>query len=562
MMMTTETKRTETRVLVVAPVGRDAQLTCAALAEHGLTAEACAGVAELCREVAWGAGAAFLTNEALDDDAARLLTTTLAAQPAWSDLPLVLLTGNGQGRAAPDARVALTALSQLGNVTLIERPVRVVTLVSVLRSALRARARQYEVRDQLAELAAAHAEREQLLAREQAARHEAEANNRLKDEFLATVSHELRTPLTAILGWTQFLRRGRLDAAATMHAIDVIDRNGQAQLHLIEDLLDVSRIITGKLRLDLRSVDLAVVIGAALDAVRPAAAAKEIELRTALDPAATQVTGDADRLQQVVWNLVNNAVKFTPRGGRVEVSTRQADAHISVVVADTGEGIAPEFLPHVFDRFRQADARMTRMHGGLGLGLAIVRQLVELHGGTVKAESTGAGCGATFTVSLPLHAPAQTETHEPKMPLTTSAAARTEEFAGEFELAGLRVLVVDDEADARELFAATLAGWGAEVLTAASAAEALALVERERPDALLADIGMPGEDGYALIRQVRALPPERGGRTPAAALTAYARAEDRQRALSAGFQTHMPKPIKAAELAAVVATLAGHNGAA
>jgi signal transduction histidine kinase/ActR/RegA family two-component response regulator len=548
-------------VLVVAPLGRDAQLTCAALAAHGLTAEACAGLDELCREIAWGAGAVFITKEAITDEGARLLTTTLAAQPAWSDLPLVVLTSNG-GAAAPDTRAALTALSALGNVTLIERPVRVVTLVSVLKSALRARLRQYEVREQLAELARAHEERAQLLAREQAARQDAEANNRLKDEFLATISHELRTPLTAILGWIQFLRRGRLDEAMATHAIEVIDRNGQAQLHLIEDLLDVSRIITGKLRLNVRAVDLTSVIGAALDAARPAAAAKEITLYTTLDSAAAHISGDGDRLQQVVWNLVNNAVKFTPAGGRVEVSTRRADARVEISVADTGEGIAPAFLPYVFDRFRQADGQMTRAHGGLGLGLAIVRQLVELHGGTVAVTSEGAGRGATFTVSLPLllpqpapitaHAPAQT---------TAALASVGPDFAGAQELAGVRVLVVDDEADARELFAVTLSDCGAQVLSAASAAEALALLERERPDALLADIGMPEEDGYALITKVRALPTERGGRTPAAALTAYARAEDRLRALSAGFQVHLSKPVQPAELIAVVANLAGRTSA-
>ncbi len=365
MTRTADAHNAELRVLVCAPAGRDAQLTCAVLREHGLAAEVCASLAELCREIAWGAGAAFITKEAVTNDSARLLTTTLAAQPAWSDLPLVILTANG-ATAAADTRATLTALSDLGNVTLIERPVRAVTLVSVLKSALRARLRQYEVRDQLQVLAAAQAEREQMLKREQGARQLAETNNRLKDEFLATISHELRTPLTAILGWIQFLRRGQLDKSAADHALDVIDRNGQAQLHLIEDLLDVSRIITGKLQLDVRALDLAAVVIAALDAARPAATAKEIELLARFDPAAARVSGDADRLQQVVWNLVNNAVKFTPQGGRVEISTHRVGAHVEIRVADTGTGIAPEFLPYVFDRFRQADGQMTRTHGGLG----------------------------------------------------------------------------------------------------------------------------------------------------------------------------------------------------
>ncbi len=560
-MTTANANNSETRVLVIAPVGRDAQLTCAALAEHGLAAEACAGLADLCREIAWGAGAACITKEAITSDGAHLLTTTLAAQPAWSDLPLIVLTSNGSSNGAPDTRTALNALSELGNVTLIERPVRVVTLVSVLKSALRARQRQYEVRDHLHELAVAQAEREQLLAREQNARQQAEANNRLKDEFLATVSHELRTPLTAILGWTQFMRRGRLDEEATAHALEVIDRNGQAQLHLVEDLLDVSRIISGKLRLDVRAVEFAAVIGAALDAARPAALAKSITLHTTLDPQAAHVSADADRLQQVVWNLVNNAVKFTPTGGRVEVSTRPAGATVEIIVADTGEGIAPEFLPYVFDRFRQANGQMTRAHGGLGLGLAIARQLVELHGGTIAVASEGTGRGATFTVSLPLLAPQAAPVEVAAPARTSPALLSATEFECGTELAGVRVLVVDDEADARELFAITLTECGAQVLTAASAAEALALIEHERPDALLADIGMPEEDGYALITKVRQLPPERGGRTPAAAITAYARAEDRMRALRAGFQTHLPKPIKDAELITLVANLAGRTGA-
>jgi signal transduction histidine kinase/ActR/RegA family two-component response regulator len=543
----------ETRVLVVAPVGRDAALACAALREHGIDAEECAGVEELCRELERGAGAAFITREALTETGARTLAATLGAQAAWSDLPLIVLARSGA--AAADTLSALDALGEVGNVTFIERPAHIITILSVVRSALRARQRQYEVRDHLDALARAREEREQLLKSEQAARVNAEANSRLKDEFLATISHELRTPLTAILGWAQLLRRGVPDDQIAAHALEVIERNGHAQLHLVEDLLDVSRIISGKLLLDVRAVDLSSVIDATLDAARPAAESKGIELRSTIDPAAGTVAGDADRLQQIVWNLVNNAVKFTPAGGRVEVRLARAASVVEINVSDTGIGIAPEFLPHVFDRFRQADAATTRTYGGLGLGLAIVRQLTELHGGEVSVDSAGAQHGTTFTVTLPISSP---PTQPAQITVERADAIETSEDALDCEsLTGVRVLVVDDEPDARELFARTLSECGAHALTAASAAEALAAIERERPDVLLADIGMPGEDGYALIGKVRMLPPDRGGRTPAAALTAYAHAEDLTRALRAGFQIHLPKPVKSAELVNVIANLAG-----
>ena len=550
----------ESRVLVLAPVGRDAPLACAALAEHGLRAEACARVEDLCRELGRGAGAALITREGLADGGARALADALGAQPRWSDLPLIILTRGG-GAAEADTLTALGALGELGNVAFVERPAHIVTILSVVRSALRARLRQYEVRDHLGARARAEEERERLLRSEQAARLNAERNSRLKDEFLATISHELRTPLTAIIGWTQLLRRAPANGEMIERALEVIERNGESQLHLIEDLLDVSRIISGKLLLDVRAVHLPPVIEAALDAARPAAEAKGIELRSAHDPAAGPVAGDPDRLQQVVWNLVNNAVKFTPAGGRVEVRlARAAGDGVEIAVSDTGAGVEPEFLPYVFDRFRQADAATTRAHGGLGLGLAIVRQLVELHGGTVAVSSEGAGRGATFAIRLPAM-PLSPQRATPA-PARLYAAAAAPAGALDCEiLSGLRVLVVDDEGDARELFARTLSECGARVLTAASAAGAMDALERERPDVLLADIGMPGEDGYELIARVRSLPPERGGRTPAAALTAYARGEDRLRALRAGFQIHLPKPVKAAELISVIAGLAGRAGA-
>ncbi len=319
-----------------------------------------------------------------------------------------------------------------------------------------------------------------------------------------------------------------------------------------------ARIMTGKLRLDVRPVDPVAVVSAAADTARPAAEAKEIRLRTLLDPQAVPVRGDPDRLQQVVWNLLSNAIKFTPRGGRVQVRLERVNSHVEITVADTGQGIAPEFLPHVFDRFRQADQKSTRRHGGLGLGLAIVRQLVELHGGTVRAESEGEGRGAAFTVSLPLlpirQQPAG-EAPRPRPPASGTAPAP----AYPPELEGLRVLVVDDDEDSRVLVKKVLEMCGAEVTAVGSAREALAWVERLRPDVLVSDLGMPGEDGYWLIKQVRALPEGRGGKTPAAALTAYARAEDRVRSLRAGFQNHVNKPAEPQELIAVVANLAGRS---
>ena len=391
---------------------------------------------------------------------------------------------------------------------------------------------------------------------------EAENASRSKDEFLATVSHELRTPLNAMLGWAQLLQLALEDQAKLNRGLEVIARSARAQSQLIDDLLDVSRIISGKMRLNVRSVDLLPVIGAAVEAVRPAAEAKQIQIRQLLDPLAGPVAGDSDRLQQVVWNLLANAVKFTPRGGKVEVRLERINSHVDIIVADTGAGISPEFLPLVFERFRQFDSSTTRTQGGLGLGLAIVRHLAELHGGTVRVESPGAGEGATFVVSLPLAVarldPVEEERVHPFLDPQERRATCADDPA--LNLDGIRVLVVDDEPDARETLAQILEHCDAEVLAVGSADEALRELERFRPHVLLSDIGMPGEDGYSLIRRVRALPPERGGRIPAAALTAFARGEDRRRALLAGFQMHVAKPVDIHDLAAVVAALARGTG--
>lgn len=403
-------------------------------------------------------------------------------------------------------------------------------------------------------------EREELLAAERNARGEMERAMRLRDDFVATLSHELRTPLTSIIGWTAVLRRAPPDAPTLQRAIDVIDRNARLQTQLVEDLLDMSRILSGKLRLEVQRLDLAPVIEAAIDTVRPAAEAKGVKLLPVFGSAGI-VRGDPARLQQVVWNLLSNAIKFTPRDGRVQLVHRRVGSHIEISVIDTGQGIDPEFLPHVFDRFRQADSSITRQKGGLGLGLSIVRSIVEMHGGTVEADSAGVGHGATFTLRLPLAVLHEaTPTREAGLACTPAAEAAP----GMHLLAGLSLLVLDDDEDSRELISRVLCDEGAQVQGAASAAEALetlqALAAAGTPvDALLSDIGLPGEDGYSFIRKVRRLGTP-CARVTAIALTALARSEDRRRALMAGFQTHVAKPVDPAELVAVVATLCGRTG--
>jgi signal transduction histidine kinase/ActR/RegA family two-component response regulator len=417
-----------------------------------------------------------------------------------------------------------------------------------------------EIRDVAAALVAAaderlqgEAHRDGLLVREQQARAAAEAADRAKDEFLAVLSHELRTPLNAVYGWARMVRSGQVqDAEQVSRALGVIERNANAQVQLVDDLLDVSRVITGKMRLDVRAVDLRTVVEAALDAVRPAADAKGLRLQAVLDPRAGPITGDSDRLQQVVWNLLINAVKFTPRGGRVQVHLQRVNSHVEIVVSDTGQGIAPDTLPVIFERFRQADSSSTRLHSGLGLGLALVKHLVELHGGSVEAQSAGEGKGATFIVRLPLmiadvpHGPV----------LRVHPTAPSPESLPGARLDGLRVLLVDDDPDSVDLATAILAGAGADVLACRSAAEALQAVQAWRPDVLVSDIEMPEEDGYSLIRKVRALDPGHGGKTPAVALTAYGRTQDRMQSLTAGYSMHVPKPVDPGELTTIIASLA------
>lgn len=387
-----------------------------------------------------------------------------------------------------------------------------------------------------------------LLVRERVARADAEKANRLKDEFLATLSHELRTPLNAVIGWSRILKSGRLDYDNSLHAIDVIERNAWAQKQIIEDILDVSRVITGKLQLQLAPVDLVAVVKAALDAVRPAFEAKNISVEESYQEELKIMAGDADRLQQIVWNLLSNASKFTPVNGTVAIRVSQDKTYVEVEIIDTGPGIDPEFLPHVFERFRQADGSTTRTHGGLGLGLAIVRHLVELHGGTISAENFGPRAGAVFTVRLPV----------PSTELALEApstAALVEDDSMEIDLAGVSILVVEDDLDALDLITIDLAEQGAKVRGVGSAAEALELLKIEPFDLLISDIGMADTDGYNLIKQVRH--EENGKHIPAIALTAYARTQDRIRAIAAGYNTHVPKPVEIRELVTVVKCLTG-----
>ncbi len=401
----------------------------------------------------------------------------------------------------------------------------------------------------ISELQRSEEARGQLLVRAERARTEAEAANRIKDEFLATLSHELRTPLTSLLGWSSVLREAKRDEKVLNQGLEAIDRNAKVQAQLIDDLLDVSRIVSGKLNLDVRPLDICSVTRAAINVVRPAADAKNIRLDYSAESGVGAISADSARLQQIVWNLLSNAVKFTPHGGKITVRISQEGSHTKLTVKDTGQGIDAEFLPRVFDRFRQADSSTTRSFGGLGLGLAIVRHLVELHGGTVSAESEGVGKGATFSARFPL------------LSERADSIAHTGDVTSSeiHSLEGLRVLLVDDEPEAREIISTVIGRTGAEVKACISASEALSKLTEWRPDVILSDIAMPEEDGYSFIGKVRSLPRDKGGETPAAALSAYARDEDRAQALAAGYQMHIAKPIGASQLVTMVAKLAGRE---
>ncbi len=509
------------RILIFAPVGKDAPLTLDVLKRTDLQGQVCRTAHDLCVEFLRGASVIMLTEEALEDSGIDELMECLRSQPAWSDIPILLFAD--AERSEVYLRT-LRLLEGLRNVILLERPIRLGAALSLIRSAIRGRERQYELRDLLKALADA--------------REEAETANRVKDEFLATLSHELRTPLNAILGWTTMLRDGNVQPRHVMRALDTIHRNATAQVQIVNDLLDVSRIVRGQVQLSPRPLPLQPMITLAIESITPTAEAKNVSITTSLETTPVVVSADHDRLQQVFWNLLANAVKFTSSGGRVHVSMQVEGPEVSVSVADTGDGIAPGVLPYVFDRFRQGDGSSTRQHGGLGLGLSIVRHLVELHGGHMRAESGGVGLGSTFTVCLPIRQPDQW----PGIGLPSERRPPPRSL----DLTGVHVLLVDDEPDARELLRTMLDGTGARISEAESAEAALHAFAEDRPDILLGDVAMPHQDGYAMMRAVRKLS---GGRqVRAIAVSAYARREDQQRAIKAGFDDHIPKPVQVDEL--------------
>jgi PAS domain S-box-containing protein len=667
----------ERRVLVLPATGVDGIAMRKVFAAHSIGCVTFFDMGQMCAALYHGAGALIVAEEMLLAEP-RTLSDCVGRQPVWSNIPLIILSRSGHESAKLSA-----VLAELGEATVVERPIRTTTLVTLVKSSLRARERQYQVRQHLTEQERAQrtireveqryrslidnitdyavlmtdaagrinswnngaeiifgytaddtrnktlellstqddieassvqhelqqarqegrvagdgwkmrkdgtplyiegvtvarfndagrvsgfahflrdvteqhrvaVEREVLLDSERAARSEAERAGRIKDEFLATLSHELRTPLNAILGWTQVLKKtGSLDANAA-NAVSVIERNARSQAQIIADLLDMSSIISGKVRLEVHRLDLASVINATVETIRPAAQAKGIQLKVTIDEKVAPVRGDANRLQQVFWNLLTNAVKFTPKDGWVSITLAGYHSHLTVEVADNGEGMAPAFLPHIFDRFRQADASSTRHHGGLGLGLSIVKQLVELHGGSIEGRSSGPGKGSAFRVTLPLMSADETLESTQRMQLIPSSNVAAAPEIPAVSLERVKVLVVDDEPDARALVERLLRDCEAHVNVAGSVAEALRILEAEPPDVLVSDIGMPGEDGYSLIRRVRAMPNEIA-KIPAIALTAYARTEDRAKAINAGFQRHLTKPVEPVELISMVAILA------
>ena len=512
----------EQRILIFAPVGRDGELTSQLLDHASISCLVCPSITALTQTLAAaGAGAILLSEEALDEADFPELVASLDEQPPWSEIPVLLFAG---GPNTEMTMGAISSIETLRNVTLLERPIRVAAVLSSVRAALRGRARQYEVRDLLVAL--------------HRARSEAESANRLKDEFLATLSHELRTPLNAILGWTSMLTRGQVEPSRLRRVFEVLDRNAQSQAQLIADVLDVSRIITGKLQLQTSLVDLCDIVARAADAVRPAAASKSIGL-TVDEPPQCLVHGDPDRLQQVLWNLLSNAIKFTPPAGSVRVEITRSANVVAVAVEDSGVGIPPEFAPFVFDRFRQADQTTTRAHGGLGLGLSIVKHLTELHGGSVTAVSAGRGKGARFEVRLPAVDAQVVSEPPPTSPI-------------DVDLDGQSILIVDDDESTREVVAAILEGARAQVQMAASAAEARRRLQQHAPTLIIADLGMPNEDGFAFMRTLRSAG---AAKIPAIALSAYADQASREAALAAGYSAFLAKPTRARTLVELVGTL-------
>jgi PAS domain S-box-containing protein len=481
----------------------------------------------------------WLRDEAIGSSMVSLIVDEADRERVARDLATVTASGDGATR-----RTEVTGRRRDGAPFPLEITVTVIPEDPDYRFSAFAR--------DITERKRAERERERLLSAAEHAREQAEAASRVKDEFLSTLSHELRTPLTAIVGWIYLLRGGRLDDAGRARALDAIDRNAGAQAQVISDILDLSRIVGARFRLDVRPIEVAPVVAAAIETLMPAANARGIKVQTVLDPTAGLVSGDTDRLRQVVWNLVSNAIKFTPKGGRVAARVERDDPNVVITIEDSGVGMRPEVLPHVFERFRQGDSSNTRNHGGLGLGLAVVKHLVELHGGQVTASSPGEGMGSAFTVKIPLLDPvAGGRERDEEGP---AAAGEVPDDATRLD--GVRVLVVDRSEEVRDIVARILREGGAEVETAATASDALTAFARSVPDVLVSAIDMEGETGYSLLRKIRSLPRDVGGAVPAAALTTYSRSEDRVNALRGGFQMYMSKPVQPAELLAVVAALA------
>ena len=542
------------RVLILPPTAKDGEVTCALLLKAGVDCVVSTSVQALANELVAGAAVVVLTEEALFATDIGALIRVLDEQPSWSELPVIMLM-----RGGVESSAATEALQSMSNVLLLERPATMRALVSAVKAAQRARMRQYQIRDQLAEiernsvkLAAAADERKALLESEREARREAERASRMKDDFVATVSHELRTPMSAVLGWSQMLRNGACDQPSIARGLEVIERNAKLQSQLIEDLLDMSRIISGKIRLDIKAVDIAQIVVSAVESIRHSAEAKGITLQTKIESSCT-LHCDADRIQQVLWNLLSNSVKFTPRNGEVSLIARNGGSQVQLIVKDTGVGIKPEFLPYVFERFRQSDPSTTRQFGGLGLGLNIVKHLVELHGGSVSATSDGDGKGATFCVNIPTQPPVS-KRHQGSRPAQDDAKQ-----VAPADLKGLHVLVIDDDADGLEFVGRVLTENGAFVRTSSSARRALEMVSQNRFDVLVSDIGMPEMDGYEFVRELRSRHFD-SRQLPAIALTAYAGEQHQDRVLQAGYQAHITKPFDVSALITVICDLAHRHG--
>lgn len=524
MTTTKESKDLEARILVFMPTGRDAALVCSTLENSNIAARSCADADELQAEIEKGAGAILLAEEALKDGVFERLTQIINRQPIWSDIPIVLFAGSTQ-----HAEALLETVGTHFNATIVERPIRITMLVSAARGVLRARERQYQTRDLL---------------------HQLEQADQQKDLFLATLSHELRTPLNSILGWIQLLRGDTGRKIDLEFALNVLERNARAQAELISDILFVSQVITGKLTLNMEPVNLAKIVRSAIEVIHPSIEAKKIRLETFFESDVNQIQADPDRLQQVFLNLFSNAVKFTPEGGQITVRINRADSNFEVEISDTGQGIKPEFLPFVFERFRQADNSYTREVGGLGLGLAIVRHLVEMHSGGVSVESEGENRGASFKVILPVFDEPKKEESTNGFPGKPAVSENTD-----VGLSGVRVLLVEDNEDSRDMLKIMFEQYGMETTAVDSAAAALSEITRAQPDILVSDVGLPGVDGYELISRIRQLSPQQGGTIPAVALTGYASVQDRAHAYEVGYQEHLSKPVDIEKLLGLIKTL-------